>query len=59
MHNATGQDSFPADQGNAHGQPEASVKDIMNSVLELNHKVFELVLSEEGVCCSVETADNS
>ena len=49
LHYAAGQDGFPANQRNAHTGSKTSIRDIMNSVLELNHKMFEFMFGQKFV----------
>ena len=49
LHNAAGQDGFSANQWNAHTGSKTFIRDIMNSVLELNHKMFEFVSGKKYV----------
>ena len=58
LHNATGQDGFLADQGNTDTGSKTSIRDIMNSVLELNCKMFEFVSGKKYVSRRFEAADN-
>ena len=49
LHNTAGQDGFLANQWNAHMGSKTSIRDIMNSVLELNHEMFEFVSGKKNV----------
>ena len=58
LHNTAGQDGFLANQWNAHMGSKTSIRDIMNFVLELNHKMFEFMLAQKYVSRRFEAADN-
>ena len=58
LHDASGQDGFLADQRDSNPGPETYVRDVVDAVQGLDHKVLELVGGNEGFSIGRETLDD-
>ena len=57
LHNAAGQDGFPADQWDAYTGQETSVRYIVDFVLQLDNQMLKFVFSKKHISRRFETAD--